>query len=97
MKKLNMKKLIAKSIILIIVLAGYLIGINGNDVNENNENTVVENNDNIAITIIEDGNYTSVDEVGEYIHIYGKLPGNYITKNEAKDMGRKIENGTNAI
>jgi len=40
-----------------------------------------------AIDIREDGNYTSKEEVALYIHTYGKLPVNYITKKEAQDMG----------
>ena len=37
--------------------------------------------------IDEDGTYTSKDEVALYIHTYGKLPSNYITKQEAEDLG----------
>ncbi len=37
--------------------------------------------------IDEDGIYTSRDEVALYIHIYGKLPSNFITKKEAKALG----------
>ncbi|MDO5540876.1 MAG: ribonuclease domain-containing protein [Eubacteriales bacterium] len=37
--------------------------------------------------IEEDGEYTSKDDVALYIHIYGKLPQNYITKKEAKKLG----------
>lgn len=37
--------------------------------------------------IRESGEYTSKDEVAEYIHLYGHLPDNYITKNEAKKLG----------
>lgn len=33
------------------------------------------------------GEYSSRDEVAKYIVKYGKLPGNYITKNEAKKLG----------
>ncbi len=35
----------------------------------------------------EDGWYTSKDEVALYIHLYGELPGNYVTKKEAEDAG----------
>lgn len=37
--------------------------------------------------IIESGNYTSPDDVADYLHLYGKLPGNYLTKQEARDLG----------
>ena len=41
--------------------------------------------------IAEDGSYTSKDEVALYIHTYGHLPENYITKDEAYDLGWKSE------
>ncbi len=37
--------------------------------------------------IDEGGYYYSKDEVALYIHTYGKLPSNYITKTEAKKLG----------
>lgn len=41
--------------------------------------------------IAEDGSYTSKDEVALYIHTYGHLPENYITKDEAYDLGWQSE------
>ena len=41
--------------------------------------------------IAEDGSYSSKDEVALYIHTYGHLPENYITKDEAYDLGWKSE------
>jgi len=35
----------------------------------------------------EDGYYYSAQEVALYIHTYGKLPENFITKKEARDLG----------
>ena len=35
----------------------------------------------------EDGWYTSKEEVALYIHLYGDLPDNYVTKNEAEEAG----------
>lgn len=37
--------------------------------------------------IDEDGTYTSKDEVAAYIHEYGHLPSNFITKKQAKKLG----------
>ena len=37
--------------------------------------------------IDESGTYTSKDEVALFIHLYGHLPDNYITKSEAEDLG----------
>lgn len=38
-------------------------------------------------TVDEDGWYTSKEEVALYIHLYGELPDNYVTKDEAEDAG----------
>ena len=38
-------------------------------------------------TIDEYGTYTSKEDVALYIHTYRKLPQNFITKNEARDLG----------
>ena len=35
----------------------------------------------------EDGIYTAKDDVALYIHLYGHLPGNFITKKEAQALG----------
>ncbi|MCI8843647.1 MAG: ribonuclease [Oscillospiraceae bacterium] len=35
----------------------------------------------------EDGSYTSKEEVALYLHQYGHLPGNFITKREAEELG----------
>ena len=36
-----------------------------------------------------DGSYTSKEDVGLYIHLYGCLPSNFITKSEARKLGWK--------
>ena len=38
-------------------------------------------------SITEDGRYTHCDDVAYYIHIYGHLPDNFITKEEARELG----------
>ena len=35
----------------------------------------------------EDGYYTTKDDVALYIHLYGHLPDNFLTKKEAQDLG----------
>jgi len=39
------------------------------------------------------GTYTSKEEVSLYIHTYGELPDNYITKDEAYDLGWNNKKG----
>ena len=38
-------------------------------------------------TIDINGSYTAKEDVALYIHLYGKLPSNFITKEEARDLG----------
>ena len=38
----------------------------------------------------EDGSYTTKEDVALYIHLYGHLPRNFITKNEAEKLGMCI-------
>lgn len=40
-----------------------------------------------GLTVAEDGSYSSKEEVALYIHLYGKLPSNYITKKQAEKLG----------
>lgn len=40
-----------------------------------------------AEVLPEDGAYTSKDDVALYIHTYGHLPSNFITKSEARKLG----------
>ena len=40
-----------------------------------------------GITVREDGTYTDRDHVALYLHLYGKLPSNFITKKDAQALG----------
>ncbi len=37
--------------------------------------------------VTEDGEYSTPEDVALYLHTFGHLPGNFITKDEAKDLG----------
>ncbi|MBR4308816.1 MAG: ribonuclease [Oscillospiraceae bacterium] len=54
---------------------------------EENELPIDFFDDEPAAAIAEDGVYTSKDDVALYIHTYGHLPSNFITKNEARSLG----------
>ena len=43
--------------------------------------------DSFEVDIDEDGVYTSKEDVATYIHTFGHLPDNFITKKEAKELG----------
>ena len=51
-----------------------------------NESTIQE-------SVSEDGVYTTPEEVAEYIHIYEKLPSNYLTKKQAMELGWESSKG----
>jgi len=52
------------------------------------DDTGTQTEDETASDVIdENGTYTTKDDVALYIHIYGKLPGNFITKDEARALG----------
>lgn len=48
---------------------------------------VPETPEPVEETLDEDGYYTSKEDVALYLHTYGHLPDNYLTKSEAKDRG----------
>ena len=50
---------------------------------ENDDSYIAESNDYPD----EDGYYYTKDEVALYIHVYGHLPDNYMTKKDAKKLG----------
>ena len=50
-----------------------------------------EAEDDLSVT--EDGSYTDKDHVALYIHTYGCLPSNYLTKDEARDLGWDSKKG----
>ncbi len=55
------------------------------------ENAGDEANEDASVT--EDGTYTSKEEVAEYIHLYEKLPSNFITKKQAQKLGWESSKG----
>ena len=64
------------------------------------EVTVTETNESESITEVETeaeldefAAYYSATDVGEYIHTYNQLPSNYLTKNEAMDLGWDSDKG----
>lgn len=52
---------------------------------------LLDDSDRASIT--EDGQYTTPEEVAEYLHVYGYLPDNFITKDEAKALGWDSQKG----
>ncbi|HNW85469.1 MAG TPA: ribonuclease domain-containing protein [Candidatus Limiplasma sp.] len=40
-----------------------------------------------SAAVTEDGAYTAPEDVAAYLHLYGQLPGNYLTRDEAQALG----------
>ena len=51
------------------------------------EKTTVTETTAEKLSVEKDGSYTTPEDVAEYIHTFGTLPKNFITKDEAKDLG----------
>lgn len=46
-----------------------------------------------GVSVSEDGTYTDKDHVALYLHLYQKLPANYVSKTKAKKAGWDAEKG----
>ena len=57
------------------------------------ETTVEVTEEDTDAVIDEDGHYTSKEDVALYLHTYGKLPSNFISKKEAEELGWKQKDG----
>lgn len=51
------------------------------------QETTTQEETTVAAAIAEDGSYTSKDDVALYLHTYGRLPSNFMTKKEAQALG----------
>lgn len=60
------------------------IGIIGG---EDGPTAIITSDSASAISVTEDGQYDSKDEVSAYLTEYGHLPSNYITKKQAQALG----------
>lgn len=56
---------------------------------ESRKETISENNNKLD----KNGHYYSKEDVALYVHTFGRLPSNYLTKNEAKNLGWDAQRG----
>ncbi len=84
-----MKKLFSLLLVLMLVLGLAACGETDHywENNASNFETAAQGNLAQEPMVEEDGWYYSAEDVGLYLHIYGCLPDNYITKNEARELG----------
>lgn len=77
----GMKKIV--SLFLTLLLVGSLTACGNIPVPLPDDRPVADATESLP----EDGVYTTKDDVALYIHLYGHLPDNFITKDEARDLG----------
>lgn len=75
-------KILSAIIVIIVIIISSLYG--GHIADSNNTGSIIGNS---TVSVVEDGQYTSMEDVSAYIKKYHKLPSNYITKEEARDLG----------
>ena len=81
------KKFLGTILAIVILLAGSFFGL-FNNAAENDPSTPPQQTTTPAVDSLDrDGSYTSKEDVALYIHLYGKLPNNFITKDEARKLG----------
>ncbi len=91
MKNNKKKKLSPLGLILLLVLAlvlGFPIGDETPEATLPSESvTITQPQDIPEDTLDPGGSYTTKEDVALYIHLYGRLPENFITKDEARKLG----------
>ncbi|MBQ7800777.1 MAG: ribonuclease [Oscillospiraceae bacterium] len=88
-----MKKKLSPILVIILAVLALFFGFNGNDADPALDQALPMETSQAAEAPADaspidiDGSYTSKEDVALYIHTYGCLPANFITKNEARDLG----------
>ena len=80
-------KLLCALIMVMIMAAGMLLTGCGGSSGESENGNGEEEGSKQTQSIERDGTYDQKDDVRDYLVEYGELPANYITKNEARDLG----------
>lgn len=78
------KKIWVLLLVLLLAFAPLLTACGGSSEESSGEGSEESNKE---IKIERDGSYDSKDDVKDYLVEYGELPSNYITKDEARELG----------
>jgi hypothetical protein len=88
MKKRNLTAILSLILAVVLGLAGLLQGGFDAAIPETTTPPAVSTTAQSSTDLLDiSGSYTSKEEVALYIHQYGKLPDNFITKAEARKLG----------
>ena len=92
-----MKKKIQYIVGIIFLMLCLLTGCEGQSVSTEDSTSVQsqqsEELSELQLSVEESGEYTSKDEVAAYLYEFGHLPDNFITKEEAQDLGWDSKEG----
>lgn len=91
MMRKNLNKILGLLLILSLLIS--LTSCINIQTNDNNDENVPSNEVEQEEAIKEDKQYLDHESVAEYIKLYGKLPNNFLTKKEAKDLGWIAKDG----
>lgn len=78
------KKIIS---LIAVILIAIISGLFGTGAISDTNSTDTPTNNNTNVSVVENGEYVTVNEVAAYIKQFHKLPSNYITKKEAQRYG----------
>jgi len=83
------KKFISSIIAIVVLLLASLFGLlpESQEAPNETQNPAIASTGALQEKLDPDGSYTSKEDVALYIHLYGKLPNNFITKDEARKLG----------
>lgn len=95
------KKILSIIVLLIFAFVGFMMQLDDEEpardttsptvhlqqVQETGEEALPLSQEESVGELDEQGTYTSKDEVALYLHLYGKLPSNFITKKQAQKLG----------
>ena len=92
-----MKKLLRFALMFIVIFALVMLvesvllpGLSGGETSSSSTTAVPSQGETLPpddLAVSEDGEYTQKDELALYIHLFGHLPSNFITKDEAEAAG----------
>lgn len=89
--KAKLKYLFLSLILMISVLTGCGVSVDDAEMDDTSYEQSMESDE--ILSVDEDGEYTTKEEVAAYIYQYGHLPYNFITKKEAKELGWESKEG----
>ena len=86
MQWLNKRKCLTLLLMVLLMTALLVTGCASDGADSGTENGT-EPHAAGSVSVTEQGQYTAPQDVADYLHLYGHLPDNFITKKEAKALG----------